>query len=144
MLLKYSLIFRYVFVCICVPLIHVFYSSKVECCRSCALLLTVIMSSIIMGIVTIINILKVLYDNYNLHNTIDSLSEKQLMHMNSIKTQKNLAIGLCLVISLLPLLFIGVNQSSALILFLLSGASPIPCCSLIDFLFYEEMNKKDI
>ena len=43
MLLKYSLFFRYIFVYICIPLMHVFYSSKVECCRSFALLLPVLL-----------------------------------------------------------------------------------------------------
>ena len=143
MFLTYSLVFRYVFVYLGVPMIHVFYSSKTEDCRSCAILLTVVICSTVMVVLTIINVLKVLYDNYNLHKNIDSLSEQQLRGINSIKHQESVAIVLWVVISLLSLLLIEFNQCFVFIPFILSGASPMPCCSVIDFLFYEEMRKKN-
>ena len=139
-MLKYSIAFRYIFVYLVTPMIHFFYSAKVEHCSGCAMLATTLICCVVMSIVTIINVLKILYNFYIYKITVDRLNEEHLIQKNNLIRQQIKIIIVFLLVFLLLVSIAKYNDCLWIFIFaFLSGAFPIPFFALIDILFYLEL-----
>ena len=144
--LALSCFFRFIFIFGIIPCFYGFYALNIEPNRECAGVLTFCFSTIVMGIVTVVNVLLVIVNIY--------MSARRSYETNEFKDKlRKINRNELLVIVFFIILFLlflfhkheSVFSRFFLIpLFFFSGCIPIPFFALVDILFFFESEKKGV
>ncbi len=141
--LALSCVFRFIFIFGIVPCFYGFYALNIEPNKECAQVLTFYFSTIVMGIVTVVNVLLVLVNIYmSARRSYEPNEFKDKLRM--INKKELWAIFLFIAFLCFSFFLTTDNMSFFLMLGLFfSGCIPIPFLALVDILFFFESEKED-
>lgn len=141
--LALSCFFRFIFIFGIIPCFYGFYALNIEPNRECAGVLTFCFSTIVMGIVTVVNVLLVIVNI--------CMSARRSYETNEFKDKlrginKKELLVIVFFIAFLCFSFFSPTDNMSFFLMLglfFSGCIPIPFFALVDILFFFESEKED-